>query len=257
MNMYEPFGDMTYNALQTQLRKSISSSIIGVNYVFSKAIDEANGDNGDGTLFRAFPTSYNLNKQLAGFDRAQTFQLFYVYQLPFGKGHTMFNHGAAAWIIGGWQLAGNLSRYTGLPFTVSSNVSTNAGGQGQTANQLNSVVAFPGGIGSTVPYFNGAAFGNPTTGTLGSTGRNILFGPGLFNLDANVSRVFAFKEGITFQIRGEAFNLTNTPTFSNPAATCCYSTNATTGVTSLNGFGVITGTASSPRQLQVGGYLRF
>jgi len=49
----------------------------------SKAIDEANGDNGDATLFRAFPTSYNLNKQLAGFDRAQTFQFFYVYQLPF------------------------------------------------------------------------------------------------------------------------------------------------------------------------------
>jgi len=225
--------------------------------VFSKAIDEANGDNGDGTLFRAFPVSYYLNKQLAGFDRAQTFQFFYVYQLPFGKGHTMFNHGAASWIIGGWELAGNLSRYTGLPFTVGDGTATNAGGQGQTANQINPVVTFPGGIGTNVAYFNGASFGHPATGTLGSTGRNILFGPGLFNLDANISRIFTFKEGVTFQIRGEAFNITNTPTFSNPAATCCYTTNATTGVTSLNGFGVITGTASSPRQLQVGGYLRF
>ena len=257
MNSYEPFGDMTYNALQTQLRKTIGSSIIGFNYVFSKAIDEANGDNGDGTLFRAFPVSYYLNKQLAGFDRAQTFQFFYVYQLPFGKGHTMFNHGAASWIIGGWELAGNLSRYTGLPFTVGDGTATNAGGQGQTANQINPVVTFPGGIGTNVAYFNGASFGHPATGTLGSTGRNILFGPGLFNLDANISRIFTFKEGVTFQIRGEAFNITNTPTFSNPAATCCYTTNATTGVTSLNGFGVITGTASTQRQLQVGGYLRF
>jgi len=257
MNSYEPFGDMTYNALQTQLRKTIGSSIIGFNYVFSKAIDEANGDNGDGTLFRAFPVSYYLNKQLAGFDRAQTFQFFYVYQLPFGKGHTMFNHGAASWIIGGWELAGNLSRYTGLPFTVGDGTATNAGGQGQTANQINPVVTFPGGIGTNVAYFNGASFGHPATGTLGSTGRNILFGPGLFNLDPNISRIFTFKEGVTFQIRGEAFNITNTPTFSNPAATCCYTTNATTGVTSLNGFGVITGTASTQRQLQVGGYLRF
>jgi len=257
MNSYEPFGSMTYNALQTQLRKTIGSSIIGFNYVFSKAIDEANGDNGDGTLFRAFPVSYYLNKQLAGFDRAQTFQFFYVYQLPFGKGHTMFNHGAASWIIGGWELAGNLSRYTGLPFTVGDGTATNAGGQGQTANQINPVVTFPGGIGTNVAYFNGASFGHPATGTLGSTGRNILFGPGLFNLDANISRIFTFKEGVTFQIRGEAFNITNTPTFSNPAATCCYTTNATTGVTSLNGFGVITGTASTQRQLQVGGYLRF
>jgi hypothetical protein len=257
MNMYEPFGDMTYNALQTQLRKTIGSSIIGFNYVFSKAIDEANGDNGDGTLFRAFPTSYYLNKQLAGFDRAQTFQFFYVYQLPFGKGHTMFNHGAASWIIGGWELSGNLSKYTGLPFTVGSNAATNAGGQGQTANQLNSSVQILNGIGTTVPWFNGAAFGNPSTGTLGSTGRNILFGPGLFNLDQSISRIFTFREGVTFQLRGDAFNITNTPTFNNPAATCCYTTNATTGATSLNGFGVITGTASTQRQLQVGGYLRF
>jgi hypothetical protein len=169
----------------------------------------------------------------------------------------MFNHGAASWIIGGWELAGNLSRYTGLPFTVGDGTATNAGGQGQTANQINPVVTFPGGIGTNVAYFNGASFGHPATGTLGSTGRNILFGPGLFNLDANISRIFTFKEGVTFQIRGEAFNITNTPTFSNPAATCCYTTNATTGVTSLNGFGVITGTASTQRQLQVGGYLRF
>jgi len=173
MNMYEPFGDMTYNALQTQLRKSIGSSIIGVNYVFSKAIDEANGDNGDATLFRAFPTSYNLNKQLAGFDRAQTFQFFYVYQLPFGKGHTMFNHGAASWIIGGWELSGNLGWYTGLPFTIGTSAQINAGGQGATANQVDSSVTILKGIGSTSPWFNGAAFANPANNTLGTTAETL------------------------------------------------------------------------------------
>jgi hypothetical protein len=34
-------------------------------------------------------------------------------------------------------------------------------------------------------------------------------------------------------------------------------TNATAGAVNYNGFGTITGTASSPRYLQVGGYLRF
>ncbi len=258
MNMYEPFGDMTYNALQTQLRKSIGSSIIGVNYVFSKAIDEANGDNGDATLFRAFPTSYNLNKQLAGFDRAQTFQFFYVYQLPFGKGHTMFNRGAASWIIGGWELSGNLGWYTGLPFTIGTSAQINAGGQGATANQVDSSVTILKGIGSTSPWFNGAAFANPANNTLGTTGRDIVFGPRYFNLDQSLSRIFTFKEGrVTFQLRGDAFNLTNTPTFSNPNATCCWLTNATTGAVNYNNYAVITGTASSPRQLQVGGYLRF
>jgi len=85
-----------------------------------------------------------------------------------------------------------------------------------------------------------------------------VFGPRYFNLDQSLSRIFTFKEGkLTFQLRGDAFNLTNTPTFSNPNATCCWLTNATTGAVNYNNYAVITGTASSPRQLQVGGYLRF
>ncbi|HUK17466.1 MAG TPA: hypothetical protein VLW65_13670, partial [Bryobacteraceae bacterium] len=87
---------------------------------------------------------------------------------------------------------------------------------------------------------------------------NLLVGPGLFQMNASVSRIFPFKEGkIKFQLVGEAFNLTNTVVFSNPNATCCYVTNASTGAVNYNNFAVITGTQSTPRYLQVGGYLRF
>jgi hypothetical protein len=123
-------------------------------------------------------------------------------------------------------------------------------------------VAILGGHDAVTPYFDGAAFANPPNGVLGSTGRNILFGPGLFNLNASVSRIFAFgKEGkYTFNLRGEAYNLTNTVTFNNPGSssttTCCWLPTAS-GTTNYNNFAVITGTASSPRYLQVAGYLRF
>ena len=51
-----PFGDMTYNGLQTTLKKRFGGgSIVGVAYTFSKSINDVNGDNGDGTLFRAYP----------------------------------------------------------------------------------------------------------------------------------------------------------------------------------------------------------
>ena len=96
LNQYQPFGDLTYNALQTNVKKRFGSSIVGVAYTFSRAIDNYNGDNGDGTMFRAYPVSYALNKQLAGFDRKHTFQLYHVYQLPFGKGHKLLNHGVMA-----------------------------------------------------------------------------------------------------------------------------------------------------------------
>jgi hypothetical protein len=171
----------------------------------------------------------------------------------------LLNHGVAAWIAGGWQLNGNISRFSGLPFTVGTSSSLNAGGQGSnTANQIDPTVQILGGHDSTHPYFDGSAFANPGNGVLGTSGRDILRGPGLFGWNQSISRTFAFKENkLRFQLVGEAFNLSNTVVFSNPQSTCCWVTNATTGAINYNGFAVIGGTASSPRYLQVGGYLRW
>ena len=257
MNSYEPFGSTKYNALQTRLRKRIGSGLIGVSYTFSKALNI--GDNGDSPLFRAYPESYDLNKGLAGFDRTHTFQLFYVYQLPFGRGHSLLNHGLAAQIFGGFQISGTLSRFSGLPFSVgTSNSSLNAGGQSQSADQLNPVVKILGGHDANSAYFDGTAFGPINTARLGSSGRNILRGPGFFTMNQNVSRTFYIAEKVKLQLLGEAFNLTNTPSFSNPATTWAAPTlNADGSVRSYNNYSVITGTNSSARQLQVGAVLRF
>jgi hypothetical protein len=259
LNQYTPFGNMTYNGLQARVRKRIGGSVIMANYVWSKSINTAT-DNNDGGLFRNFPLAYSLNKVISGFDRTQTFNLSYVYQLPFGKGHTMLNHGVAGWIAGGWQISSTLTRSSGLPFTVNTSSQINAPGQGaDTANQINPSVQILGGHDPNTPYFDGSAFANPGTGVLGTTGRNILRGPGLFAMNGSISRTFLIKEEkLKFQLVGEAFNATNTVVFSNPQATCCWTSTATpTSGSGYNGFAVITGTQSSPRYLQVGGYLRF
>jgi len=258
-NFLEPFGDMTYNGLHSRVQKRFGGSIIGVAYTFSKAIDNYNGDNGDGTLWRAYPVSFALNKALAGFDRTHTFQLYHVYQLPLGQGQRWLKSGAAAWIFGGFQISGTFSKLSGLPFTIGSNNSVNAGGQAQSATQINPVVAILGGHDANTPYFDGTAFTNPPVGTLGTTGRNLLRGPGFFNMDESVSRTFSLKEGrIKLQLVGEAFNLTNTPSFSVPNATFAAPTlNSDGSVKSYGNYSVITGTVSTARQLQVGGYIRF
>jgi hypothetical protein len=270
LNDIAPFGNMTYNALQTRLTKRIGASVIGAAYTFSKAIDNyngtssgASGDNGDGSLFRAYPVSYALDRQLAGFDRTHTLNIFHVYQLPFGKGHKLASQGALAQIFGGFQIAGTLARYSGLPFTIGSNTAVNAGGQTQSATQINPNVKILGGHDANDPYFDGTAFTNPAAGTLGTTGRNLLRGPGFFNIDENVSRTFSFKEGrIKLQIVGEAFNLTNTPSFSTPGsnAVTTFATptpNPDGSVKSYGNYSVIAGTISNARQLQVSGYVRF
>ena len=51
----------------------------------------------------------------------------HVYELPFGKGHSLLNNGGAAGaILGGWQLSGIFRYFTGLPFTAAA-AATNAG----------------------------------------------------------------------------------------------------------------------------------
>ncbi len=257
LNQYTPFGDMTYNGLQARVKKRIGTSLLGASYTFSKSINTGS-DNGDGGLFRNFPLSYRLNKSLAGFDRTHNFQFYYVYAVPFGRGHRMLNHGWASWIVGGWQLQGTLSRASGVPFSVGTSSGLNAPGQGgNQATQIASVVQILGGHDPNHPYYDGSAFINPPVGTLGTTGRNILRGPGLFTMNQSITRSFPIKERMKFELVGEAFNLTNTVVFANPGGACCWTTNASTGATNYNGFAVISNTQSQPRYFQVGGYLRF
>ena len=258
MNDYEPYGDMTYHALQATVRKRIGSSIIGASYTFSKAINDYNGDNNDATLWRAYPVSVALDKQIAGFDRANNFQFYYVYSLPFGKGHTWLNHGWESWVVGNWQLSGTLSRESGLPFAVGTTSNINAGGQSNSADTIGPVQIL-GGHDPNNPYFSGSSFANPPNNVLGSTGHYLggVFGPGFFQWNASISRIFPIKEGkLNFQLQGEAYNLTNTVVFANPGGSCCWSTTAS-GTINTNGFGVITGTQSTPRNIVVSGYLRF
>ena len=145
-----------------------------------------------------------------------------------------------------------------MPFGVGTSSNLNAPGQSNAANQINPTVEILGGHDPSHPYFDGSAFANPPNGILGSTGRNILRGPGLFSINQSINRTFAFKEDkIKFQLVGEAFNLTNTVVFANPGGSCCWVTNPTTGAVNYNGFAVIGNTVSSPRYFQVGGYLRF
>ena len=270
VNSYQPFGNMTYNALVTRLTKHIGASVIGLSYTFSKAIDNYTGaggmvgDSSDGVLLRAYPVSYSLNKALASFDRTHNLQIYEVYRLPFGRGHHYLSNGIGSKIFGGFQIGGTVSRMSGVPFYINSNTALNAAGSTQTVNQINPVVKILGGHDANTPYFDGTAFANPSPNTLGTTGRSILRGPGFFNMDANVSRTFSFKEDrIKFQLVGEAFNLTNTPSFAIPGdtwngrTTFALPTPTANGGTNYNGYSVITNTVSNARQLQVSGYLRF
>jgi hypothetical protein len=248
----EPFDTANYNALQTQLTRRLGAGIFGITYTYSRAFDY--GDNDDSGLTWGWTPMLGRNYALAGFDRTHNFQMYYDWALPFGKGTHLASEGIAAKIAGGWQLNGILSRESGLPFTVASaGTSVNAPGNTQTAEQVMENVAILGGHGigaNGASYFNPTAFAPVTTVSFGNSGRDILRGPGVFNLNASLFRNFRMKERFILQFRAEAFNLTNTPQFGQPGATVTSATfNGDGSIKSLNGYTQIT-SASNERQLR-------
>jgi hypothetical protein len=249
VNYFTPFNTSQYNGLLTNVSRRFAGSTIGVSYTLSRAINYA--DDQDGGLSFNWVPMLQRNKAVAGFDRTHNLQMYGNYELPFGKGQRYATTGMRSFLLGGWQLNWIMSRTSGTPFTVTaSGTSLNAPGNTQTADQILNNVNILGGHGVNEPYFNVNAFAPITDVRFGTSGRNILRGPGVFNLDAGLFRKFAVTERVALQFRAEMFGVTNTPQFGNPGANVSNLTrNADGSVRSYNGFGEIT-SAGGERQIR-------
>ena len=243
-----PFRDSTYNSLQVQLTRRLGTSgNFGISYTRAKALSYA--DNSDSGLSWHNQDMWERNKSLASFDRPHNFQLYGSYELPFGKGKKFLTDGVGSVLAGGWQINGILSRMSGTPFTVgTAGTSVNSPGNTQTADQVISTVKILGRHGRNESYFDPNAFAPVTDVRFGSSGRNILRGPGFFNTDASIFRNFKITERFGLQFRAEMFGVTNTPQFANPGATVSGATRNSDGsIRVLNGYTEILG-AGGERQ---------
>lgn len=229
-----PLGNNYYDSLQAKVTRRLGgSSQIGFVYTWSKAIDYED-DEEIGFLLWPYPAYIPRNKALAGFDRTHNFEAYGLYELPFGRGKRYGQSGIVNAIAGGWQLNWVLSAMSGTPFTITDSGTggtfLNAPGNTQTANivgPLRIVNNKPASKCSSITcdYFNPSAFQevSATTpglldGFFGNAGRNILRGPGYFNLDMSLMRNFKLTERFTLQFEADAFGVTNTPHFNNPNA---------------------------------------
>ena len=73
---------------------------------------------------------------LLNVDIKYNFEATAIYELPFGKGKHWLSTGKGASILGGWQLSGLFSDFTGRPFSVTANNNLNAVVSSQVANCL-------------------------------------------------------------------------------------------------------------------------
>src|SRR4029453_9455250 len=150
-------------------------------------------------------------------DVPHNFQLAVVYELPFGAGKKWATTGTSSAILGGWQLNGLFAAYSGRPFNLTaSGTSLNMPGNAQTPDQVKDNVEILGNVGDDGTYFDTTAFARVTEVRFGNVGRNTMRGPGQQNLDLGLFRTFNLPGTADLQFRLEAFNVTNTPHFSNP-----------------------------------------
>jgi len=165
--------------------------------------------------------------------------------LPFGRGKAFLSNSRIGNIVaGGWQLSGIFTKQTGLPFTPVEAVDASNTGTTERPNRIGSGILATGQ--SINDWFDLADFVAPAAYTFGNSGRDILRGPGLTNLDLGLSRVVPIRERFRLDFRAEAFNLLNTPQFGLP--------NATLGTATA---GTITTTVNAQRELQLALRLAF
>jgi outer membrane receptor protein involved in Fe transport len=232
-----------YNSLQVNLSKRFSQGLsFTIAYAYSKSMDVGSNQAG-------FTDNLNRQRQYgpADFDQTHILTISHVYEVPFGKGKPLLNNGGVlAAIASGWQLNGIFRFATGMPFTARADAtSCDCPGNGNFANAI-SPVHILGGIGPGQPWFTTSSFAAPAPNQFGNAGRNTIRGPSLKNYDFSLFRTFTIGERFKLEFRGEFYNLTNTPHFSNPDGNVNDST-----------FGIISGTLSGAPNRQVQGGFRF
>jgi outer membrane receptor protein involved in Fe transport len=264
--MWDGWISGNYHGLQTAINRQFSRGLfLKGAYTWSKAINWTDDDGWAGMPLTNWGPALRRNRSVAGYDRTHMFTMGFLYELPFGPNKPMAQSGPASWLLRGWQTNGAFSAYTGTPFTVgASGAELNAPGSSQTADQVkDGKVQVIGEIGPNKTWFDPLAFRQPTGVRFGTTGRNTVRGPGLWNIDLSLFRTFNLGERFKLEFKAEAFNATNTPKFANPAANVAsMSLNPDGTIRALNNFSSITSTLTalatpSERQFRFGLRLSF
>jgi hypothetical protein len=248
-----PGATANFNALVTRFNKQISGSMnVLVTYQWSKAIDNASEWQGweVGDTLRDY---YDLNRDrsISAHDLPHSFVSAVVYELPVGRGRKVGTDlpRAVDAVIGGWQVSSIIRFGSGLPLGFSAPNPLGQFGIGVQRPNIANLTDLNVANQSPDNWFNTAAVTAPGQFEIGNAPRwipNLRFGP-TKHADIAILKNFRPTERIRMQLRGEAFNITNTPQFGRA--------NTTLGA---NDFGRVTGTTNvGPRNVQLGLRIQF
>jgi outer membrane receptor protein involved in Fe transport len=171
------------------------------SYRFSRSIDDA-------TLISMLPqNSHNLRVErgLSDFHMKHRLVFSGTYNLP----------GRRFAPIRAWQLQAIGTAQSGTP--LSAIVSEDISGTGSPIVNRPNLIGNPN-IGNITPaqFFDPKAFQIPAQGTFGNSGRNVIIGPGIWNVDTALSRTLRISDATRMQFRMDFYNVFNHPNFVAP-----------------------------------------
>ena len=231
-----------YHSLQvTAQRRFSSSSQVNLAYTWSK-----NLTNSQNEFSTAPQNTYALNDEYAraNLDRRHVLSVNYIYELPFFRQEANLKEK----VLGGWQISGITSYFTGLGFSATTS-SNDPAGIGFLVSGPSSprpdVICDPnqGAPHTFAQFFNTACFANPPAGVnrVGNESRNVIIGPSTTRFDATLAKNIRFSESKSIQLRWEVFNIFNHTNFTTLALS----------IATPSTFGTVTG-VRDPRTMQLG-----
>ena len=241
-------GTTNYNALEVKVEDRLTRGLyVLAAYTKSKLIDDASSvfsstvlsSPNSSSLVAADTFRPYLERDSSNGDMPNVISGAVTYELPVGQGHRLGSNAFANAFVGGWAVNGIVSAQSGMPVTVVQATNNNA--FAGFALQRPNIVAQPkldAELRTPARFFNTAAFATAPQFTLGNASRNPVRGPAYRDLDVALVKHTRF-EGFDAELRGEVFNVTNTPAFAQP--------NGSFGAAA---FGSITATTTEQRVVQ-------
>ena len=209
--VYESIANSLYNSVQFEVRRRYSHGFqFSSALTYSRAYDDAS----DVTeVIGAVPIPQDSQKPSewgrSSFDVPLRFVSSFVWDVAPRERRPLLR---------GWQVSGVSVVQSGQPFTVNSTFDVN--GDGNLTDRLNTssgIVRGSGGVSVlqlTAEKSDGSLLA--PNGQAGAVGRNTFRAPGMANLDLALSRTIELGETRQITVRGEAFNVLNTPQFGIP-----------------------------------------
>lgn len=260
-DVLQNIGQASYHSLQATLERRFSAGLsLQASFTWSKILTDADsilpGING-GIAQIQNPFNLRDEKALSSQDVPYVFTTAFLYELPFGRGKSLFNHGIGSALLGGWQIGGVLRYQKGVPtsFGCANGVPgwDNCIRFNRVAGQsiMNPSVAAGNFDPFTQRYFNRAAFSDPNAQALRQARGGVYYfgnyprnsgdarAPNYYNEDFSIIRNFKLYESVVLQLKGEMLNAFNRHIFSLPDA----------NPNDAN-FGLVNNTIDAPRAVQ-------